>query len=234
MSHEFATIRPPGGFRVILADPPWLFETFSAKGLGKSAQRHYDCMPTDEIAAMPVELLAAKHCTLFLWCTWPLMLDWPTVIEAWGFKFTGLAWEWIKFNPETGKHAFGGGYGTRKNLEPCLLATRGSPSLRKGYAADLFSDGHEPEGVRSVRDFIYAMLPPRARAAIDWQVFVVIGSAFGLGAAMESSGLAELIAGATLSVVQPMGLVAVLGAIYLMTAIFTNVVTNNEIGRAHV
>lgn len=157
MAGKFKALRPPGGFRVILADPPWLFETFSAKGLGKSAQRHYDCMPTEEIAAMPVELLAAKDCTLFIWCTWPLLSDWEPVINAWGFKFTGLAWEWIKFNPETGKHAFGGGYGTRKNLEPCLLATRGRPSLRKGYAADLFSDGHEPEGVRSVRDFIYAM-----------------------------------------------------------------------------
>jgi len=68
---------------------------------------------------------------------------------------------------------------------------------------------------------------PQARAAIDWQVFVVIGAAFGLGAAMESSGLAALIAGLVLDVAQPMGLYAVLGALFLITAVFTNIVTNN-------
>lgn len=68
---------------------------------------------------------------------------------------------------------------------------------------------------------------PQARAAIDWQVFVVIGASFGLGAAMERSGLAELIAGLVLNVAQPMGLYAVLAALFLITAGFTNVVTNN-------
>lgn len=68
---------------------------------------------------------------------------------------------------------------------------------------------------------------PQARAAIDWQVFLVIGSSFGLGMAMENSGLAQLIAELVLGVAQPMGLFAVLGALYLITAVFTNVVTNN-------
>jgi di/tricarboxylate transporter len=68
---------------------------------------------------------------------------------------------------------------------------------------------------------------PQARAAIDWQVFVVIGASFGLGAAMERSGLAELIARLVLGVAQPMGLYAVLAALFLITAGFTNVVTNN-------
>ena len=68
---------------------------------------------------------------------------------------------------------------------------------------------------------------PQARAAIDWQVFVIIGAAFGLGAAMEQSGLAALVAQIVLDVAQPVGLVAVLGALYLITAIFTNIVTNN-------
>ena len=68
---------------------------------------------------------------------------------------------------------------------------------------------------------------PQARASIDWQVFLTIGAAFGLGAAMERSGLAELIAGIMLDVAQPMGLYAVLGVLFLITALFTNVVTNN-------
>ncbi|SFV33224.1 N6-adenosine-specific RNA methylase IME4 [Devosia crocina] len=153
IARTFAEMRPLGGYRVILADPPWLFGVRSAKGEAKAPQAHYDCMPTDEICALPVDVLAADDCALFMWVTWPLMPDWMRVIEAWGFSFSGLAWEWIKFNPATGKYAFGPGYGTRKNLEPCLLCTRGEPSLRQEVPADLFA-GVTAAGTRSVRDFI--------------------------------------------------------------------------------
>lgn len=131
---------PAKKYGVILADPPWLFKTYSAKGEGKSPQRHYPCMKTDDIAALPIESLAADDCALFIWATWPMIFDAQRVIEGWGFKYSGLAWEWIKKNPVTGKYAFGGGYGTRKNLEPLLLARRGSPIIKR----------------RDVRDFLYA------------------------------------------------------------------------------
>lgn len=156
LAMEFADLRAAGGFRVILADPPWDFANYSAKGEAKNPKQHYHCMTVDEICALPVELLAADDCALFLWCTWPLMPAWNQVIEAWGFRYAGLAWEWIKFNPETGKYAFGPGYGTRKNLEPCLLATRGEPPLRH-RTGPFFGQSQVPEGVRSVRDFIAAM-----------------------------------------------------------------------------
>ena len=131
---------PLGKYGVILADPPWTFQTRSSKGLGKSAQAHYDCMTRDDIMAMPVSSLGKRDCALFMWATWPTLPQAFDVIEAWGFEYKGLAWEWIKFNKETGKYAFGTGYGTRKNLEPCLLATRGSPKRQSA----------------SVRDFILA------------------------------------------------------------------------------
>lgn len=151
---ELKDLRPNGGFRVILADPPWRFDLRSEKGEGKSPQRHYPTMSIEEIKAVPVELVAAKDCALFIWVTWPLLPHWVEVIEAWGFTYKALAWEWIKFNPETGNYAFGGGYGTRKNLEPCLLASRGSPSLRKEAPGSLFGSNSIPMGVHSVRDFI--------------------------------------------------------------------------------
>lgn len=160
MSDPFAALRaarPHGGWRVILADPPWSFENWSAAGEAKNPKAHYDCMTAPEIAALPVERLAAKDCALFLWCTWPLMPEWTRVTDAWGFTFAGLAWEWIKFNPATGRYSFGGGYGTRKNLEPCLLATRGDPTLRGTVPGGLFGAAQVPAGVHSVRDFIEAM-----------------------------------------------------------------------------
>lgn len=131
---------PMGPYRVISADPPWPFVTFSEKGQGKSPGRHYQTMEVEEIAAMPVRDVAADDCALFIWTTWPNIFETERVIKGWGFNYSGLAWEWLKRNPVTGKYAFGGGYGTRKNLEPCLLATRGSPKVLN----------------RSVRDFLYA------------------------------------------------------------------------------
>jgi N6-adenosine-specific RNA methylase IME4 len=148
---EFSDLRPAGGFRVLLADPPWTFTNRSAKGEGKNPNQHYPCMTLDDIRAIPVRALAARDAALFVWVTWPLMPVWVKVILEWGFDYAGLAWEWIKFNPETGKYAFGPGYGTRKNLEPCLLATCGNPSLRTSID-DLFSV--DAKGSRSVRDFI--------------------------------------------------------------------------------
>lgn len=128
------------GYGVILADPPWAFSTWSAKGKGKSPDNHYDCMGLDEICALPVKGWVEDDCALFLWATWPMIFESKRVIEAWGFTYSGLAWEWIKKNPKTGKYAFGCGYGTRKNLEPVLLARRGKPVLKN----------------RSTRDFLYS------------------------------------------------------------------------------
>lgn len=159
MSHEFyklfMELRPSGGYRAILADPPWSFGNYSVAGEAKNAKKHYDCMTAEEIAALPVSVLAADDCALFMWTTWPTLPLWLPTIEAWGFHYAGLAWEWIKFNSVTGKYAFGPGYGTRKNLEPCLLATRGAPALRKPLS--FFGVEGERSGSHSVRDFIEAM-----------------------------------------------------------------------------
>lgn len=114
-------------YGVILIDPPYDHVTWSDKGQGRSPSQHYDTMSIDEICALPVEKYAADDCALFLWIRWPQIFDAERFIEAWGFKYSGLAWEWIKRNDITGKFAFGTGHGTRKNLEPCLLARRGSP-----------------------------------------------------------------------------------------------------------
>src|SRR5262245_61157714 len=123
-------------YRVILADPPWLFTTWSEAGKGKSAERHYPVMSLHEICDIPVANWAADDAALFIWGTWPTIFQTERVINAWGFTYSGLAWEWFKYNPVTNKAAFGCGYGTRKNLEPCLLALRGSPELKSRSARD--------------------------------------------------------------------------------------------------
>ena len=55
---------PPhaGDYRVIYADPPWRFATYSDKGKGRSAEAHYDCLSIDEIKRFPVAQWVAPRC----------------------------------------------------------------------------------------------------------------------------------------------------------------------------
>lgn len=131
---------PSGKFGVVSADPPWTFETWSDRGKEKSPEKHYACMSLREIRALSVADRLRDDAALFLWATWPMIFHARRVMEAWGFAYSGLAWEWIKHSPETDKFAYGLGYGSRKNLEPCLLGRRGRPVLRD----------------RSIRDFLLA------------------------------------------------------------------------------
>jgi N6-adenosine-specific RNA methylase IME4 len=116
----------PGSARVIYADPPWSFESWSARGDGRSAVRHYGVMGLPEIMALPVGRLAADDCVLFLWVSNPLLPQGLEVIRAWGFEYKTLAFCWVKTRP-TGKEFLANGYWTRANPELCLLATRGKP-----------------------------------------------------------------------------------------------------------
>jgi di/tricarboxylate transporter len=67
----------------------------------------------------------------------------------------------------------------------------------------------------------------QARRSVDWPTLVAIGSALVVGKMMETSGLAAVIAGRLVDVLQPLGPVAVLAGVYALTLVFTEVVTNN-------
>ena len=68
-----------------------------------------------------------------------------------------------------------------------------------------------------------------ARDAINWSIYLTIGAAFGISAALENSGISGAVATALVAVGTSVGnpTVGVLGAIYLAAAIISNVVTNN-------
>jgi di/tricarboxylate transporter len=66
-----------------------------------------------------------------------------------------------------------------------------------------------------------------ARDAVDFDVIVLIGAAFGLGAAIEATGLAELVATGFVSVFEPLGTAGLVFGLLLATSLLTELITNN-------
>lgn len=126
---QFHALRPFGGFDMIMADPPWLYQLRSSKGEEKAPQAQYACMTLEEVAALPVSALAADNAVLWLWATNPLLQDAFKIVDAWGFQFK-TAGHWVK-TTKNGKLNFGTGYILRCAGEPFLIAARGAPKTTK-------------------------------------------------------------------------------------------------------
>jgi N6-adenosine-specific RNA methylase IME4 len=129
---------PRRDYRVVYADPPWTFATYSHKGKGRSPEAWYDCMSLAEIKALPVADWGAADCVLLLWATDPLLPTAFEVIRDWGFTYKTVGFYWAKLNKSADglfyhQNSFftGLGFWTRANPELCLLATRGHPHRRR-------------------------------------------------------------------------------------------------------
>ena len=134
---------PTGKFGAILADPPWRFEVWSGETAVKardskstylSSAAHYETMTPKDLAALPVASLATGDCALFLWVSWPLLLEALDIINSWRFTYKTCAFSWMKARVsqidlfrDDADSLMGMGYWTRANSEVCLLATRGKP-----------------------------------------------------------------------------------------------------------
>jgi N6-adenosine-specific RNA methylase IME4 len=136
----------PFSYDFLMVDPPWPTKMRSPKGEGKSFSRHYGAMSFPAIEALPVGQLVARHAVLWLWGTWPLLLDGGDpqrhfinadaarspiggCMKAWGFRYvTGGAWLKRKAR---GGIAFGTGYRMRSACEPFLIGVTGSPATSK-------------------------------------------------------------------------------------------------------
>lgn len=125
-------------YGMICADPPWFFRTRTGFVSDRDPRQHYDVMTLDKIMALPVAELAAPDAHLFLWCTGPCLPQAFDLIKAWGFRYSGMGFVWIKLkrshnakqltvlrSAEADLHT-GLGFTTRKNAEFCLLARRGN------------------------------------------------------------------------------------------------------------
>jgi len=132
-----------GGYGAICADPPWYFRSYSPPTADndrgrRDIEKHYETMRLPEIMALPVRDVAAKDCHLFLWATGPCLPQAFEVMKAWGFRYSGMGFVWIKQKrsidvrqlrmmptAESDLHV-GLGFTTRKNAEFVLLGRRGN------------------------------------------------------------------------------------------------------------
>jgi N6-adenosine-specific RNA methylase IME4 len=145
----------PMRYGVILADPPWRYETYGEGGRGRSPDgalpgnpdtragapvRHYETMTLEQLQALPVLHLAAQDCVLLMWAIDSMLDEALDLGRRWGFAFKTVGFYWVKERRDTRPRSYladmseadqqfplGMGHWTRGNPEQCLLFTLGAP-----------------------------------------------------------------------------------------------------------
>ena len=157
-----------GPFAVLEADPPWLFGD-RLPGRWRGAAKHYECMPSKDIARVALPPLA-NDCVLLLWRVAAMQEEALSVVRAWGFKPKSEI-VWVKTTKETedtgAVHlAFGMGRQVRACHETCIIATRGKVkplhhSQRSVFFAPRQKHSQKPSAFYDLVEAMYA--GPRAR-----------------------------------------------------------------------
>ena len=145
---------PEGLYRIFYADPPWQYAQMIEKY--GPAERHYPTMTVMEICALggQIKAVTAPDAVLFLWTTAPKLQDSFTVMEAWGFLYTGAMFIWDKV-----AHNYGHYNSVRHEL--LLIAKKGSclpdtPQLFDSVQSIPREEHSEkPEEFRRIIDVLY-------------------------------------------------------------------------------
>jgi N6-adenosine-specific RNA methylase IME4 len=153
-------------YQIIYADPPW---AYNESGSGnRVVHSKYPTMQINEIKSLPIKDMSDDNCILFLWVTFPRLPEGLETISAWGFKYKGLAFNWVKTNKKSDSIFWGMGYWTRQNPEICLIGIKGKiPALSKNTHCVLMDkiDRHSKKPER-VRDLIIKICGERPRVEL--------------------------------------------------------------------
>lgn len=125
-------------YRAIYLDPPWRFKNWSIGELTKRGEKWarrngrspYPVMSPDDLKKLPVGDLGSRDSLMFMWATYPKMDEALELMAIYGYKFTTIAFTWVKLNPSGVGWHFGLGYYTRQNPEVVLLGRRGKGCKR--------------------------------------------------------------------------------------------------------
>jgi N6-adenosine-specific RNA methylase IME4 len=156
-------------YAAILVDPPWRFKSYTALQSAnwwsrRDVEKHYAVMDLAALKALPVRDIAAPACHLFLWTTGPHLPQAFEVMRAWGFRYSSIAFVWVKLRRayeanqlrlvstiDADLHV-GLGLTTRKNAEFCLLGRRGnacrvSKAVREIILAPVREHSRKPDEI---------------------------------------------------------------------------------------
>ena len=157
---------PDKKYKIIYADPPWDFKTYSAKGRMKTPDNHYELMSIEDIKNMKVNNIANDDCVLFLWVPWCNLPDGLEVMKSWGFKYSCCGFNWIKKNKNADSLFFGLGKWTRNNSEICLLGIKGHPlkykinySVHEVIISKIDKHSKKPDEARNRIDQMFGDIP---------------------------------------------------------------------------
>lgn len=149
-------------YDIIYADPPWWYNDKQTAGK-RGAGFKYPCMKLHELKQICVTggrfvpEIASENSACLMWVTGPMMPVGLSLMSAWGFRFTNVAFTWVKTTKTTHKEwAWGMGFYTRSNPEFVLLGIRGkvapmveSHSVHSVVKSPVMEHSQKPNEVRN-------------------------------------------------------------------------------------
>lgn len=156
MTDLLQTRRPPGGFRVVYADPPWGFVTYGGDQVVFTAgsEQPYQTMSHEQLLRLPVRYLVARDAILIMWVVDAHLLQAIELAEAWGFEFCTRAFTWDK-------GVMRGGYWIRKESEVSWQFNRGNPTRLSAAVRDMIRE--KPREHSRKPDCVYPRIERLAR-----------------------------------------------------------------------
>ena len=160
-------------YKVIYADPPW---SYGNQGFGKRQggvesrsyapeSGRYSVMSIQDIKNLgtSIEKVTSGNAACLLWVTSPFLKHGIEVMEAWGFKYSTIAFCWSKIT-SSGKDVANLGYYTLGNVELCLLGIKGSVKrqrrdVRQLVRSERRAHSMKPLEVRNRIDLIFGDVP---------------------------------------------------------------------------
>lgn len=137
---------PNKKYSLIYEDPAWTYDDKCSAGK-RGAFFKYTLMSLEEMKALPVNDITNDDAIIFMWCTWPKLLDGTCmeVMRAHGFTPKTCAFNWVKYNKESYTPFMGMGRWTRANTEICVLGTKGKPKRISAGVRQLIETIEEEE-----------------------------------------------------------------------------------------
>lgn len=157
-------------YNVIYCDVPWTYGSKSAinNSTGNTIvplSEHYKSLSTKEVKELPINEISADDCACFFWVTDSHLKEGIEVLEKWGFKYTTIAFNWIK-KTVNGNTCVNVAPWTLKSSEICLLGTKGTltkykknNSVMQLVEAERTTHSKKPDEVRKRIETLFGDIP---------------------------------------------------------------------------